>query len=101
MSLSLFFFFFQKDANLSLKTRFSREKLTFEGAVMHLELRSPMFGEFCICFFNRNFNRIDEIAGGFPSQVDFRKWSNIMCKLSMLQKVPTRHSPNVFIYKLK
>ena len=47
------------------------------------------------------FNRIDKIAGGFPSQVDFRKLSNIMCKLSMLQKVPTRHSPNVFIYKLK
>ena len=53
---------------------------------------------FC-CFVK--FNRIDEIAGGFPSQVDFRKLSNIMCKLSMLQKVPTWHSPNVFIYKLK
>ena len=60
-----------------------------------------MFGESCICFFNGNFNRIDEIARGFPSQVDFRKLSNIMCKLRMLQKVPTRRSPNLFIYKLK
>ena len=54
-----------------------------------------------VFFFFVKFNRIDEIAVGFPSQVDFRKLWNIMCKLSMLQKVPTRHSPNVFIYKLK
>ena len=49
------FFFFQKDANLSLKTHFSREKLTFEGAAMHLELRSPMFGEKCIAKFICDF----------------------------------------------
>ena len=48
MSLGAAYFFFQKDANLYLKTNFSREKLTFEGAAMHLELRSPMFGETCI-----------------------------------------------------
>ena len=45
-------------------------------------------------FFYRNFNRIDEIAGGFPSQVDFRKSSHFMFKLSMLQKAPKRRSPN-------
>ena len=53
-----------------------------------------------IVFFVK-FSRIDEIARGFPSQVDFRKLPNIMCKLRMLQRVPTRHSRNVFIYKLK
>ena len=45
-------------------------------------------------FFYGNFNRIDEIAGGFPSQVDFRKSSHFMFKLSMLQKAPKRRSPN-------
>ena len=94
------FFFCRNDAYVSLKTKFSREKLTFEGVITHLELRSPMFGEFCICFFYRNFNRIDEIAGGFPSQVDFRKSSHFMFKLSMLQKAPKRRSPNTFNYKL-
>ena len=32
-----------------------REKLTFEGAAMHLELRSPMFGEKCIAKFICDF----------------------------------------------
>ena len=101
MSLAAAYFFFQKDANPCLKTKNSREKLTNEGAITHLELRSPMFGESCICFFYGNFNRIDEIAGGFPSQVDFRKSSHFMFKLSMLQKAPKRRSPNTFNYKLK
>ena len=45
------FFFFLNDVNLLLKTHFPREKLTFEGVITHLELRSPMFREKCICFF--------------------------------------------------
>ena len=94
-------FFLCGDAFPRLDTQNCREKLTFNVAYTHLELRSPMFGELCLSFFFVKFNRIDKIARGFPSQVDFRKLSNIMCELSMLQKVPTRHSPNVFIYKLK
>ena len=94
MSLGAAYFFFQNDANPCLKTKNSREKLTNEGVITHLELRSPMFGESCICFFYGIFNRIDEIAGGFPSQVDFRKSSHFMFKLSMLQKAPKRRSPN-------
>ena len=101
MSLAAAYFFFQKDANPCLKTKNSREKLRNQGAITQLELRSPMFGEFCICFFNSNFNRIDEIAGGFTFQVDYRKSSQIMFKLSMLQKAPKRRSPNTFNYKLK
>ena len=80
---------------------FCSEKLTFEGVITHLALRSPMFGEKCMIFFYGNFNRIDKIAGGFPSQVDFRKSSHFMFKLSMLQKAPKRRSPNTFNYKLK
>ena len=45
-------------------------------------------------FFYGNFSRIDKIARGFPSQVDFRKSSHFMFKLSMLQKAPKRRSPN-------
>ena len=52
----------------------------------------------CFCV---NFNGIDEIALGFNSKVEYRKSSNIMFKLSMLQKVPKRRSPNLFNYKLK
>ena len=33
--------------NLPLTTKNSREKLIVEGAITHLELRSPMFGEKC------------------------------------------------------
>ena len=42
------FFFFKNDVKLSLKTKNLREKLTFDGAEIRLELRSPMFGETCI-----------------------------------------------------
>ena len=94
MSFAYVFFFCENDVNLLLKTDFPREKLTFEGVATHLELRSPMFGEKCMFFFYGNFSRIDEIAGGFPSQVDFRKSSHFMFKLSMLQKAPKRRSPN-------
>ena len=95
-------FFWCGDAFSRLDTQNCREKLTFKVAYTHLELRSPMFGELCLSFFFFvKFNGIDEIAGGFTSQVEYRKLSNIMCKLSMLQKVPTRRSPNLFIYKLK
>ena len=94
MSLAPVFFSSQNDVNLLLKTHFPREKLTFEGVITHLELRSPMFREKCMIFFNGNFSRIDKIAGGFPSQVDFRKSSHFMFKLSMLQKAPKRRSPN-------
>ena len=94
-------FFWCGDAFPRLDTQNCREKLTFKVAYTRLELRSPMFGEFCLSFFFVKFSRIDKIAGGFPSQVDFQKLSNIMFKLSVLQKVPTWHSPNVFIYKLK
>ena len=95
-------FFWCGDAFPRLDTQNCREKLIFKVAYTRLELRSPMFGELCLSFFFFvKFNRIDKIAGGFPSQVDFQKLSNIMFKLSVLQKVPTWHSPNVFIYKLK
>ena len=71
------------------------------ASITHLALRSPMFGETCICFFFVNFNGIDDFAGGFTSKVDYRNSSNIMFKLSMLQKAPKRRSPNTFNYKLK
>ena len=34
-------------------THFPREKATFFGVKMHLELRSPMFGESCVLIFYR------------------------------------------------
>ena len=68
---------------------------------MHLELRSPMNGEQCVIFLCRNFNGIDEIAGGFTWFVDDRKWWKILMNLSMLQKAPNRRSPNPYNYKLK
>ena len=43
-----------------------REKLTFEGAAMHLELRSPMFGETCIS------KSMSEVEVGFSFYVVFR-----------------------------
>ena len=88
------FFFLLKWCKFTSENPFSEGEAHFWRAETHLTLRSPMFGEFCICFFYRNFNRIDEIAGGFPSQVDFRKSSHFMFKLSMLQKAPKRRSPN-------
>ena len=45
-----------------------------------------------------NFNGIEEIAGGFTSEVDYGKSSKIMFKLSMPQKAPKRRSPNTIIY---
>ena len=88
------FFFLLKWCKSTSENPFSREKLTFEGVITHLELRSPMFREKCMIFFYGNFSRIDKIAGGFPSQVDFRKSSHFMFKLSMLQKAPKPRSPN-------
>ena len=41
----------QIDANTHLKIKNSDEKLTFAGAETHQKLRSPMFGETCICKF--------------------------------------------------
>ena len=46
--LAAAYFFSPKNENPPLKTKNSREKLTFESAITHLELRSPMFGETCI-----------------------------------------------------
>ena len=66
MSLAAAYFFFQKDANPCLKTKNSREKLTNEGAIMHLELRSPMFGESCICFFMGISIELMKSQGDFP-----------------------------------
>ena len=101
MSFGAAYFFFEKDANPCLKTKNSREKLRNQGAITQLELLSPMFGEYCLFFFYGIFNRIDEIAGGFSSQLDLRKSSPCVFKLSMLQKAPKRRSPNTFNYKLK
>ena len=84
--LAAAYFFFPKHANPPLKTKNSREKLKNIGAIMHLELRSPISGEKCILIFCVDFNGIDEIARGFTSRVDYRKSSNIMFKLIMLQK---------------
>ena len=39
------YFVVGKNANPPLKTKNSREKLTFKGAETHLELRSPIFGD--------------------------------------------------------
>ena len=69
MSFGAVYFFFQKDANPCLKTKNSREKLRNQGAITQLELLSPMFGEYFLFFFYGIFNRIDEIAGGFSSEV--------------------------------
>ena len=99
--LAAVYFFFRKYANPLLKSKNSREKRTFESAILHLKLRSPMFGEYCTCFFCVDFGRIDEIAGGFPSQVDFKEASRFMFELNMLQKAPKRRSPNPFNYTLK
>ena len=52
-------------------------------------------------FFFVNFNGIDDFAGGFTFKVDYWNSSNIMFKLSMLQKAPKRRSPNTFNYKFK
>ena len=57
----MFFFFSLFVFNFSLKnegpgsvvTHFPREKATCFGAKMHLELRSPMFGENCVLIFYR------------------------------------------------
>jgi len=54
-----------------------------------------------IAFVYGILNRIDEIAGGFSSQLDLRKSSPCVFKLCMLQKAPKRRSPNTFNYKLK
>ena len=94
------FFFLLKWCKFTSENQFSEGEAHFWRAETHLTLRSPMFGEFCICFFYRNFNRIDEIAGGFPSQVDFQKSSHFMFKLSMLQRAPNLRSPNTVNYKL-
>ena len=51
MSLASFLGGGQKDANSHLKIKNSGEKLTFAGAETHQKLRSPMFGETCICKF--------------------------------------------------
>ena len=53
--LAAAYFFFPKNAIPPLKTTNSREKLTFEGAITHLELCSPMFGEKCIAKFICDF----------------------------------------------
>ena len=55
VSLGPVFVFCQKDSNPLLKTKNSREKLTFAGAETHLELCSPMFGETCISIFMCDF----------------------------------------------
>ena len=47
------------NATLGRKTQNCRGKLIFKVADRHLDLRSPMFGEFVIFFFYGNFNRID------------------------------------------
>ena len=54
-----------------------------------------------IVVFFANFNGIDDFAGGFTLKVDYWNSSNIMFKLSMLQKAPKRRSPNTFNYKFK
>ena len=53
--LAAAYFFFPKNANPPLKTKNLREKLTFEGAIMHLELRSPMSGEKSVSKFMSEF----------------------------------------------
>ena len=100
--LAAVYFFIRKYANLHLKSKNSREKYTFESAIMHLKLRSPMFEEYCTCFFLCvNVGRNDQIAGGFPSQVDFREASRFMFEFNMLQKASKWRSPNPFNYTLK
>ena len=66
MSLAPVFFSSENDVNLLLKTHFPREKLTFEGVITHLELRSPMFGETCIS------KSMSEFEVGFSFYVVFR-----------------------------
>ena len=56
--LASVFFCCPKGADPLLKTKNSREKHIFEGAVPHLELCSPMFGEKCISKFICDFQRI-------------------------------------------
>ena len=47
------------------------------------------------------FNGINEIAGGFTSKVNYRKSSQTMFKLNMLQKAPKWRSPNLYNYQFK
>ena len=58
-------FFWCSDANVHLNTQNCREKPKNKVAPTHLELRSPMCGEFWVWFFLCGLEGIDDFAVGF------------------------------------
>ena len=66
-----------------LSTQNCSGKLNNLVAPTHLELRSPMFGEFWVFFFCVVLKGIDDFEGGFMYKADYRKSSKIMFTLSM------------------
>ena len=55
LSFRCCYFVVKKKCKSTIENQNSREKLSFEGAEMYLELRSSTFGEKCICKFMSEF----------------------------------------------
>ena len=100
-SFCFLFFLRPNDAKSRLRSKNSREKLTlqvlkFMRSYAHRCLVQHVCLILCLIF-----NGIKEIARGFTSKVNYRKASQIMFKLNMLQMAPKRRSPNHYNYQFK